>query len=75
RLNPDRTEPSKIRALRRLCEEHVGSCQLYFDLEVPGLAEPQRVRSRKHMIEPTQPLMKGIRRLFGNGRLTMEKRS
>ena len=75
RLNPDRTEPSKIRALRRLCEEHVGSCQLYFDLVVPGLAEPQRVRSRKHMIEPTQPLMKGIRRLFGNGRLTMEKRS
>jgi DNA polymerase-3 subunit alpha len=75
RLDIDRTEPSKIRALRRLCEEHVGSCQLYFNLEVPGRAEPQRVRSREIMIEPTQPLMKGIRRLFGDGRLTMEKRS
>ena len=38
RLNPDRTEPSKIRALRRLCEEHVGSCQLYFDLVEIGRA-------------------------------------
>ena len=75
RFNPDRTEPSKIRALRRLCEEHVGSCQFYFDLEVPGLAEPQRVRSRKVMVEPTQPLMKGIRRLFDDGHLSMQKRS
>lgn len=75
RLNVDRTDPSKIRALRRLCEEHVGNCQLYFDLEVPGLAEPQRVRSRECMIEPTPPLMKGIRRLFGDGRLSMQKRS
>jgi DNA polymerase-3 subunit alpha len=75
RLNPDRTDPSKIRALRRLCEEHVGSCQLYFDLEVPGLGELQRVRSRTLMVEPTPPLMKGIRRLFGDGRLSLQKRT
>ncbi|PSQ98371.1 MAG: DNA polymerase III subunit alpha, partial [Bacteroidetes bacterium QS_9_68_14] len=74
RLDVSRTDPSKIRALRRLCEDHLGNCQLYFNLEVPGLAEPQRVRSRECMVEPTPPLMKGIRRLFGEGRLSMQKR-
>lgn len=75
RLNVGRTEPDTVRRLRALCEEHEGPCALYFDLEVPGLAEPQRVRSRRLMIEPTPPLMKGIRRLFGAGRLSLEKRS
>lgn len=67
-LNVDtqRVREDAIDELRGLCEGNRGSCKLYFDITLPEISTgPQRVRSRRFVVDPTPELMTGITRLFG----------
>ena len=58
-------DEEQLRELKALCGEHAGSCKLYFDIDAPDLPQPQRVRSRNAVVEPTPELLKGMKRIFG----------
>ena len=61
-----------LATLRDLCDANRGKCKLYFDVSMPGISAPQRIHSRKYVIEPTPDLMKGITRLFGQENIVLE---
>ena len=71
RVNLDGLAPEAIGEFRSLCEENRGGCRLYFDLAFAQLAQPQRVRSRLFVVEPTPQLMGGMVRLFGAHNVTL----
>ncbi len=72
RMHPDHAAVEDVEALRALCEAHRGHARLYFDLTLPGLPGPQRIRSRTCAVDPTPDLMRGIRRLFGPDAVKLE---
>ncbi len=65
-------EPDTISELRQLCDDNRGSCKLYFDIDTPDLTSPQRVHSRKFVVDPTPDLMQGISRLFGRDNVMVQ---
>lgn len=72
-VDTDRVKESTIDELRGLCEENRGSCKLYFDIMTPDVpAGPQRVRSRRFVVDPTPELMTGMTRLFGRENVCVE---
>ena len=65
-IDTQRVREDTIDELRGLCEENRGSCKLYFDILTPDVpAGPQRIRSRRFVVDPSPELMTGISRLFG----------
>ena len=71
RVDLDQTRVDQVESLRVLCEANRGNAKLYFDLEAAGLKAPQRVRSRKFVVEPTPELMVGLTHLFGAQNVTL----
>ena len=65
-------EVSTISALRQLCDINRGNCKLYFDIDSPELTTPQRIHSRKFVVDPTPALMQGISKLFGKENVMVE---
>ena len=61
-----------LNRLRDLCAEHRGNCTLYFDVHAPELRTPERLRSRKFVVEPTSGFMRGVKQLFGNDAVTLK---
>ncbi len=61
-----------VEQLRALCEANRGNCKLYFDLHAPALRQPQRIHSRKYVVDPTPELMQGLNRLFGRDQVILE---
>ena len=73
RVDAGKMEIETLATLRDLCDANRGKCKLYFDVSMPGMpGGPQRIHSRKYVIEPTPDLMKGITRLFGQENVVLE---
>ncbi|RMF57049.1 MAG: DNA polymerase III subunit alpha, partial [Bacteroidetes bacterium] len=73
RLDLDQTPPETLDRLHTLCEEYRGgSCKLYFEVTADDLPTPQRLRSRKYVLDPAQELFQGLHRLFGRDGLVLE---
>lgn len=72
RVTNDSIPEDKIIELRELCDANRGSCKLYFDLHLPDLPAPQRIHSRKFVVEPTQDLMQGVTRIFGRENVVLQ---
>ncbi|GIV57136.1 MAG: hypothetical protein KatS3mg042_0049 [Rhodothermaceae bacterium] len=73
RLDLDQTPPETLDRLHTLCEEYRGgSCKLYFEVTADDLPAPQRLRSRKYVLDPAQELFHGLHRLFGRDGLVLE---
>ncbi len=62
----------KIIELRELCDSNRGNCKLYFDLDLPDLPTPQRIHSRKFVVEPTQDWMQGVTKIFGRDNVLLQ---
>ena len=65
RIELEKTNLDSIDALQQLCVDNRGHCKLYFDLNAADLPQPQRIHSRKFVVDPTPELMQGVARLFG----------
>jgi DNA polymerase III subunit alpha len=74
-IDPDRVEEAKIDLLRKLCDEHRGSCKLYFDLLLPDSGESARIRSRKFVVDVSNEFMTGVDRLIGRANVRVEGES
>lgn len=73
RVNMDRVQTDQIDKLQTLCESNRGTCKLYFEVEAGDLPTgPQRIRSRRYVIDPTPELMLGMQRLFGRENVLLE---
>jgi DNA polymerase-3 subunit alpha len=73
RVHTERVDETIIDKLRLLCEENRGNCKLFFDLDAPDLPlGPQRIRSRKFVVDPTPELMAGMTRLFGKDNVILQ---
>lgn len=72
RVTDDDMDSAKISELRDLCDANRGKCKLYFDIDLPDLPEPQRIHSRKYVVEPTPDLMHGMSRLFGRENVVLQ---
>ncbi|MFO8232336.1 MAG: DNA polymerase III subunit alpha [Longimonas sp.] len=71
-VDADLLDRSTLNRLRDLCTEHRGNCTLYFDVNAPELRSPERLRSRKFVVEPTSGFMRGVKQLFGNDAVTLK---
>ncbi|MEX1054532.1 MAG: OB-fold nucleic acid binding domain-containing protein, partial [Rhodothermales bacterium] len=73
RVNAESIGEEAIEKLRALCEENRGTCKLYFDVEAADMPlGPQRIRSRKFVVDPSPELMNGITRLFGKENVRLQ---
>lgn len=72
RVHPDRLGVEHVQQFRALCEEHRGRARLYFEILMPGVPQPQRVRSRTCVVDPAPALMRGMRTLFGPENIRLE---
>jgi len=73
RLDADQVQMEQIEKLGALCDANRGTKKLYFDLiasDLPG--GPQRIHSRKFVVDPTPELIQGITRLFGRDNMIFE---
>jgi DNA polymerase-3 subunit alpha len=71
-VDADMLDRPTLSRLRDLCTEHSGNCTLYFDVHAPELRGPERLRSRKFVVEPTSGFMRGVKQLFGNDAVTLK---
>ncbi|NND70428.1 MAG: DNA polymerase III subunit alpha [Rhodothermales bacterium] len=72
RIREDQIDIDILREFEKLCDENRGNCKLYFDIDAVDLPKPQRVHSRKFVVEPTNDLMSGMARLFGRENIVLE---
>ena len=73
RLDADQVQVDQIEKLGALCDANRGTCKLYFEIISSDLpVGPQRIHSRKFVVEPTPQLIQGITRLFGRDNMIFE---
>ena len=72
RIREDEIDLEIMKEFERLCDENRGTCKLYFDIDASDLPGPQRVHSRKFVVEPTNDLMSGMARLFGRDNIVLQ---
>ncbi|GIV60655.1 MAG: hypothetical protein KatS3mg043_1744 [Rhodothermaceae bacterium] len=73
RVHLDRTAPATMQQLQALCETYRGgTCKLYFEVEADDLPRPQRIHSRKYVLDPAPELFQGLHRLLGKDNLMLE---
>ncbi len=72
RIREDEIDLEVMKQFEKLCDENRGSCKLYFDIDASDLPGPQRVHSRKFVVEPTNDLMSGMAQLFGRENIVLE---
>ena len=72
RIDPETINEEVIEKLKDLCESNRGNCKLYFDLCTSDLPlGPQRIRSRKFVVDPSPELVAGVSRLFGKENVSL----
>ena len=72
RIHEDQIDIERMKEFEKRCDENRGSCKLYFDIDATDLPKPQRVHSRKFVVEPTNDLMTGMAKLFGRENIVLE---
>ncbi len=72
RIQTDDIDVDRMKRFEKLCDENRGSCKLYFDIDASDLPKPQRVHSRKFVVEPTNELMAGMAQIFGRDNIVLQ---
>ena len=75
RIDAERFSDVELEALSKLLENNRGGCKLVFELISRDAPAPQRILSRTKVIDPTDDLMKGIRKIFGPRAVMVEGES
>ena len=71
-IDADLVSTDDVAALKALCDQHPGSCKVYFEVASRALPRPVRLHARTAVVDLTPELMKGLNKLLGTRSLVLE---
>ncbi len=72
KIDVDVTTEADVAALKALCEQHPGSCKVYFEVASRALPQPVRMHARTAVVDLTPELMKGLDTIIGRDAMVLE---